>query len=251
MAPRQRNLLLVVDDPRTRRLLIDPLLVASYATDEAADLAGLRRRMDAPPPAAVLVDIQFEAGSGLAVLMELRQHWPETPVIVVTHRGTVASAVKAMQLGAFTYLELPCGQQSELLAQLDEALESNSLDIIEGLGHGHETILVLDGALTAVGEAVLERLGYTVVAKRNAFEALATFVANDGGFDLVISDQAQPSVKLMKQILRCRPDMPIILCAEPSESLDADSAARLGVDQLLVKPFTPAQLARTVREVLG
>ena len=71
------------------------------------------------------------------------------------------------------------------------------------------------------GEAVRQEyvrfaaLGYTVVAFTSSVEALAAFAAAPQAFDLVITDQTMLRLTgedLVGEILRIRPQMPIILC---------------------------------------
>ena len=52
------------------------------------------------------------------------------------------------------------------------------------------------------------------------------------------------------ELLRIRPDVPIILCTGFSDRLDQKSARALGIRQLLMKPLVMNALAKSVREVL-
>jgi len=61
---------------------------------------------------------------------------------------------------------------------------------------------------------MLERLGYRVTATTDSQEGLALFQAEPNGFDLVVTDQTMPGmtgVRLAEEILRIRPDIPVIL----------------------------------------
>ena len=51
---------------------------------------------------------------GLALLRKVRAEQPEVEVIVLTAHGTVETAVEAMKLGAFDYLQKPLGSPDEL-----------------------------------------------------------------------------------------------------------------------------------------
>ena len=44
---------------------------------------------------------------GMEVLRIIKQRWPETGVIIITGYQTVDSAVKAIKLGAYDYIEKP------------------------------------------------------------------------------------------------------------------------------------------------
>lgn len=74
---------------------------------------------------------------------------------------------------------------------------------------------------------MLERLGYTVTARNNSIEALATFQIQPDHFDLVITDQTMPGmtgVDLARRMLQIRPDIPIILCTGFSSLIDEETA---------------------------
>jgi DNA-binding NtrC family response regulator len=100
---------------------------------------------------------------------------------------------------------------------------------------------------------MLERLGYSVVAKTDSREVLALFQQDPRAFDLVITDQTMPGMtggKLAEELLRIRPGLPIILCTGFSEVVDADRAQALGVRQFLMKPFSLREMAETIRRAL-
>jgi PAS domain S-box-containing protein len=121
---------------------------------------------------------------------------------------------------------------------------------------GKERVLLVDDEKAQVRSIknVLERLGYTVVAKTDSLEALDLFREDPRAFDLVITDQTMPrmtGIRLAEALLLIRPDMPIILCTGFSETVDADGANALGIRQFLMKPFSIAEISETVRKALG
>jgi two-component system response regulator AtoC len=62
----------------------------------------------------VLTDLRMPGMDGMALLRRVREAQPETEVIVITAHGKVDSAVEAMRLGAFDYLQKPLGSPAEL-----------------------------------------------------------------------------------------------------------------------------------------
>ncbi len=58
-------------------------------------------------PAVVLADVELPGMNGLDFLAELHEHAPETPVIIITGRGSDERAVQAIEAGAFWYIEKP------------------------------------------------------------------------------------------------------------------------------------------------
>lgn len=71
----------------------------------------------------VLVDIGLPGMDGLALIDVLQRRGAPPPMVVLTGRGDVASAVSAMRAGAYDYLEKPC-DPSELLAALEGAIDA-------------------------------------------------------------------------------------------------------------------------------
>lgn len=128
-------------------------------------------------------------------------------------------------------------------------------EAIEKLSTGNERILFVDDekSMAEIGRRRLERLGYQVEAKTNPIEALELFRADPDQFDLVITDMTMPHItgdKLVKEILKIRPDMPTILCTGFSEKIDEEKAKKIGVRQYIEKPFDRGKLSRLVRKVL-
>ncbi len=55
----------------------------------------------------VITDLIMPGKSGIDLLCEIKSHYPETGVIVLTGHGTIESAVDAIKKGAFNYIEKP------------------------------------------------------------------------------------------------------------------------------------------------
>jgi PAS domain S-box-containing protein len=121
-------------------------------------------------------------------------------------------------------------------------------------GH-NEKILFIDDeeAITSIGEKILKSLGYSVFPMNNSRQALKEFQADPNRFDLVITDQTMPYLpgsELAKEMLRIRPDIPIILCTGHSSVIDRDIAKAIGIKSFVMKPISKKVLAKKVREVL-
>lgn len=58
------------------------------------------------------------------------------------------------------------------------------------------------------------------------------------------------SVELAREILRIRPDLPIILCTGYSETVDEESALAIGIKAFMLKPFSVREIAGAIRRVL-
>jgi len=111
----------------------------------------------------------------------------------------------------------------------------------------------LDGGDKFLSQQRLEKLGYTVIPKTDPSEALKFFRAKPDQIDLVITDMTMPHMtgdRLAEEILKIRPDMPIILCTGYSQRMSEDRAQELGIRKYIEKPIERENLARSVREVL-
>ncbi|MBI1865152.1 MAG: sigma-54-dependent Fis family transcriptional regulator, partial [Nitrospirae bacterium] len=77
-------------------------------------------------PEAVLLDIQMPGMDGIEVLRAIREIDPDVPVVMITAHGGVGSAVAAMKLGAYDYVEKPFDIQ-RITVLLANALERRTL----------------------------------------------------------------------------------------------------------------------------
>jgi PAS domain S-box-containing protein len=120
---------------------------------------------------------------------------------------------------------------------------------------GSEHILLVDDepVIIEVGRMMLEMLGYTVTACDASASALAVFEKDPQAIDLVISDVTMPKMtgdRLAAEMLRLRPDLPIVLCTGFSDKVSSKAAAEIGVKAVVMKPLIHKDLALLVRKVL-
>ena len=120
---------------------------------------------------------------------------------------------------------------------------------------GRETVLLAEDEplVRILARRVLEQAGYTVLAAGGGAEALETARRHDGPIHLLLTDVVMPEMSgrdLVRRLGELRPDVPVLYMTGYSE----EAIARHGVldpgTALIQKPFTPAALARKVREVL-
>jgi PAS domain S-box-containing protein len=107
--------------------------------------------------------------------------------------------------------------------------------------------------IKAVGETTLKQFGCEVSAFTNSLEALDTFQADPKSFDLVITDQTMPGLtgdELAMEILKLRPDIPIVLTTGYSDKINAKHAKQIGIMEFILKPLTLKTLADTAEKFL-
>lgn len=120
---------------------------------------------------------------------------------------------------------------------------------------GDEAILFVDdeAPIVKMGRRILEQLGYTVTALTDSVDALERFKENPGEFDLVITDMTMPDLtgdKLAMEVLKIRPDIPILLCTGYSRKMSEKEASEIGIRAFLHKPIVQTEFAKTIRAVL-
>ncbi len=117
-----RKSILVVDDEKNQREILETILsgegydVTTASSGEAAMKFVESRRFD-----LVLTDLKMTGMSGLELLKELTNFDKSIIVILLTAHGSVDSAVDALRLGAFDYLQKPYDSE-KLLDTVERAL---------------------------------------------------------------------------------------------------------------------------------
>ncbi len=102
-----RRILIVEDRDSLRRMLREAMTGEGWEAETAADGEAAITRLAAAPFDLVLTDLKLPGASGLDVLAAARAAQPDLPVVVITGYGTVKTAVEAMKLGAWDFLEKP------------------------------------------------------------------------------------------------------------------------------------------------
>ncbi len=119
--------ILIVDDQRNMRTTLAMMLRGGgFEVEEASDgeqgsVRGATEAFD-----VVLTDLRMGNKDGIDVLRAVKESHAMTEVIVMTAYGTIESAVDAMRLGAFDYIQKPFTEQ-ELLVKVGKAVESRRL----------------------------------------------------------------------------------------------------------------------------
>jgi len=101
--------LLVVDDEQSiRRLCMTVGSSLEYLCSEAESAeAALAQSPAVPPPDIVIADLRLPNLSGADLLRQIKARLPATEVVIMTGHGSIESAVEAMKLGAYDYIQKP------------------------------------------------------------------------------------------------------------------------------------------------
>ncbi len=120
---------------------------------------------------------------------------------------------------------------------------------------GRESVLLIDDEedVLEMMHSMIEKLGYQVISRNSSIEALDTFRNHPSQFDLVITDQTMPEMtglELVEQLMRIRPDIPVILCTGYTEMIAEDSAGSLGIGAFVMKPVRISDISVKIRKLL-
>ena len=122
------NILVVDDEEPFRRLLKNELARKGYAVSVAVDGGGALRLMRENPFGAILLDVVMPGVDGLSLMKKLKEDPSAPPIIVLTGKATVETAVEAMKNGAYDYLTKPY-KLDELVIVVDRACEYGRLSV--------------------------------------------------------------------------------------------------------------------------
>jgi len=125
----------------------------------------------------------------------------------------------------------------------------------EELPLGNENILFVDdeAPIAKMGSKILEQLGYSVTTRTSSVKALELFRLKPHAFDLIVTDMTMPNMtgdKLAGELMKVRPNIPVVLCTGYSKKFSEKSAAKIGIKAFAYKPISKSDLAKTVRKVL-
>ena len=121
MGEKTVNILLVDDEPIKRTVMEDELRDAGYGVVAVANPLEAESHLAKDRFDVVLTDLRMPGQDGLGFMRDLKARRADQAIIVMTAYGTVETAVEAMKLGAFDYLQKPFSTE-ELLLKLDRLL---------------------------------------------------------------------------------------------------------------------------------
>ncbi len=121
--------ILIVDDEADIRMLIAGVLKdEGYTTREAADSAQALAVIHSRQPTLVVLDIWLQGSEldGIEILRLLHDEMPQVPVVMISGHGTIESAVEAIKIGAYDFIEKPF-KSDRLLLVIERAIEAAQL----------------------------------------------------------------------------------------------------------------------------
>ena len=127
MAETKASILIVDDEPIKRTILEDGLSEEGFLVATAGNPLEAEPILDKRQFDVILTDMRMPGGDGLTFLRSLKRNNPAQSVMVMTAFGTVETAVEAMKLGAFDFIQKPFSTE-ELLLKLDRLFKYKQLN---------------------------------------------------------------------------------------------------------------------------
>ena len=121
--------ILVVDDEADIRMLIKGILNdEGLSVREAANADDTFNAIRARRPNLVILDIWLNNSTmdGMKILQNIRKEFPDMPVIMISGHGNIQTAVEAIRLGAYDFIEKPF-KSDRLILQVQHALDAARL----------------------------------------------------------------------------------------------------------------------------
>lgn len=113
-----RRVLVVEDEPRLRAMLLRALPDMGFVPMGAASGEEALLSMKDEPAAIAILDLNLPGIGGMALFEKIREHWPDTQVVIMTGYGDLDAAQQAIRLNVADFLTKPCS-----LGDLEQALD--------------------------------------------------------------------------------------------------------------------------------
>ncbi len=101
------RLLIVDDEPNIRRILEVAFEKAGYATTTAENALVAFDLLSREPFDVVITDVTMPGPTGYKLQEQIKEHWPQIPVIICTAYGTIREAVASIRNGAYDFVTKP------------------------------------------------------------------------------------------------------------------------------------------------
>ena len=165
---------------------------------------------------------------------------------IVKSHGGVITAESEKGAGSIFRVYLPALSLAETKSDGPEKISAPK---------GSERVLWVDDEheLTDLGCRILERLGYEVEGYTSSPEALEAFKKAPDDYDIVISDYTMPKLTggdLAREVLKIRPEMPIIICTGYSGEITDSISRELGISRVMMKPMKSLEVGEMIRDAL-
>jgi len=126
VAPKDVDLLLVDDDDDLRRDIAAYFERLGFYTEQCSNITEALQALHKKSYDVAIVDMVMPGGTGIDLLEKLNGAGAECPIVMLTGKGTVESAVEAMKLGAADFIAKPA-RLKDIQAAVERVLEHSRL----------------------------------------------------------------------------------------------------------------------------
>ena len=109
------TILIVDDEPGVRTALTGVLRDENYDVETVASGEACLERMTRGPVDLIVLDVWLPGMDGLATLARLRERQVDAQVVLISGHGNIESAVRAIKMGAFDFVEKPLSLDKTVL----------------------------------------------------------------------------------------------------------------------------------------
>jgi two-component system nitrogen regulation response regulator NtrX len=174
------TVLIVDDEAGVRSALSGVLRDEGYAVDAVESGEACLDRVARAPYDVIVLDIWLPGIDGLATLARLRERRVDAPVVMISGHGNIESAVRAIKMGAFDFVEKPLSLDKTVLV-VGNAVRQRQLEAENRALRAH-----VDRRLTMVGESyVMAQLREQIAMAAPTNGRVLIFGENGTGKELV------------------------------------------------------------------
>ena len=199
----------ILDDDKSIRWVFEKALARTdLAFKTFSSVAEALNALNHDQPQVVVSDIRMPNGSGLDFLAEIKQRYPDIPVIIMTAYSDLESAVAAFQGGAFEYLAKPF--------DVDVAIDIIKRAVDESMRQAVESV-VIEETPEIIGQAPAMQEVFRAIGRLSRSHATVLINGESGsGKELVASALHKHSPRAEK------PFIAINTAAIPKDLLESE-----------------------------
>lgn len=202
-------------------------------------------------PDLVLMDLYLPGINGIEATRQIKNRLPHMRIVVFTFYDLDEYALAARSAGAEELVP-----KSRLAEEFGRLLEKAPMVASESGPDSNAQILVVDDSPTVrkMVMTALRPLGTGFVEAGNGLEAIEQLALNE--FAAMTLDLNMPDVHGLEVLTYMRQaglegQVQVLVLTTRDDIETLQTAQQLGAARYLTKPFTPAQLLTTMRELLG